>query len=172
VTALPPEPGRLSFEPPLPSEGPAPAGHRHPAQQAGSLDESARRLSNEELAVAQVLVAEGHQVRSLAPGAGPTADLSVCSRETEIKSLRPGATSSTLDNALRRARRQGTDVIVDARSSGLSVGATQRGVAIFAARVDRGRVERIRVVGDGFDRSYGSQSLDRSRRPGLGRGLG
>ena len=148
------------------------ASHRHPPARVGALDESARRLSHEELAVAHVLVAEGHAVRSLAPSAGPTADLSVCERETEIKSLRPGATAATVTNALRRARRQGTDVIVDARSSGLSGLAAQRGVDTFAARFDRGRVERIRVVGDGFDRSYGQRQLDRTAQPRLGQGLG
>lgn len=165
MTGLPPAEG------PVPSTAPH-GGHRHPSDRRGSLDESRRRLSHEELAAAQVLVAEGHDVRSLAVGAGPTADLSVCQRETEIKSLRPGATAATVTNALRKARRQGTDVLIDARSSGLSVLAAQRGVDTFAARFDRGRVERIRVVGDTFDRSYGERHLDRPARPRLGHGIG
>jgi hypothetical protein len=166
VSALPPVDGPMSTPVPLPAD------HRHPPDRRGALDESRRRLSHEELAAADVLVAEGHDVRSLAAGAGPTADLSVCQRETEIKSLRPGATAATVTNALRRARRQGTDVLIDARSSGLSVVAAQRGVDSFAARFDRGRVERIRVVGDTFDRSYGQRHLDRPARPPLGHGIG
>jgi hypothetical protein len=165
VTGLPPAEG------PVPPTAPL-GEHRHPADRRGSLDESRRRLSHEELAAAQVLVAEGHDVRSLAVGAGPTADLSVCQRETEIKSLRPGATAATVTNALRRARRQGTDVLIDARSSGLSVLAARRGVDTFAARFDRGRVERIRVVGDTFDRSYGERHLDRPARPRPDHGIG
>jgi hypothetical protein len=166
VSALPPVDG------PVPPTGPLAGDHRHPPDSKGALDESRRRLSHEELAAARVLVAEGHDVRSLAAGVGPTADLAVCQRETEIKSLRPGATAATVTNALRRARRQGTDVLIDARSSGLSVLAAQRGVDTFAARFDRGRVERIRVVGDTFDRSYGQRHLDRPAGPRLDRGMG
>jgi hypothetical protein len=165
VTAVP-APGELHRP-----GGPNAPEHRHGSGGPGHLDESARRLSHEEIAVAQVLVAEGHEVRSLAVGAGPTADLSVCRRATEVKTLRSGATAATVANALRRARHQGTDVIVDARGSGLLVTAAQRGVDAFAARLDRGRVERIRVVGDGFDRSYGPRQLDGPSRP-LSRGIG
>jgi hypothetical protein len=139
--------------------------HRHAPGHRGRLDESARRLSHEELAVARLLVREGHDVRSVATGAEPSADLTVCRRETEIKTPRWGATSATVNNGLRRARDQGTDVIIDARQSGLGRLAAQKGVADFAGRPDRGRVECVRVLGAGFDLSYRPQDLDR-----LGRG--
>jgi hypothetical protein len=165
MTDLPPHPSR----PPAPALG---GDHHHPTGRPGTLDESARRLSHEELSVARLLTAEGHDVRALAVGPGPTADLSVCRRDTEVKSLRPGATAATVTNALRRARQQGTDVVVDARSSGLTASGAQRGVDAFATRFDRGRVERIRVVGDGFDRSYGPRQLGRRTGAEVSRGLG
>jgi hypothetical protein len=144
-----------------------PAEHRHPPGHQGQLDETARRLSHEELAVAELLVSEGHSVRSLATSDRPTGDLSVCRRETEIKSLRPGATSRTVTNALKRAQEQGVDVLIDARKSGLLRLAAERGVSDFAAGPHRGRVERVRVIGSGFDRSYQRHDLDRmGRRPG------
>jgi hypothetical protein len=154
-----PRPGWLGqgTPPRVPADRHAP-GHR------GLLDESARRLSHEELAVAHLLVAQGHYVRSLAPSDGPTGDFKVCGRETEVKSLRPGATSRTVTNALRRAQEQGVDVIVDARQSGLLQLAAERGVAEFAARPDRGRVEGVRVLGSGFDHSYQRHDLDRLGR--------
>jgi hypothetical protein len=150
--------------------GPA-AEHRHALGPAGQLDESARRLSHEELAVARLLVGEGHHVRSQATADRPTADLSVCGRETEIKTLNPGATSRTVANALRRAAGQGRDVIVDARQSGLLRLAADHGVAAFAARSDRSGIERVRVLGNGFDRSYHGHDLDRMARHQGGRGL-
>jgi hypothetical protein len=163
--------------------GPAPSPdgrgphHRHPPGHRGRLDESARRLSHEELAVARLLVKEGHDVRSVATAEQPTPDLTVCGRMTEIKTPRLGATGATVNNELRRARRQGADVIVDARQSGLHRLAAQKGVADFAGRTDRGRIETVRVLGAGFDLSYRSQDLDRMRRgrsagAAFGAGLG
>jgi hypothetical protein len=140
---------------------------RNPPGHRGLLDETARRLSHEELAVARLLVTEGHHVRSLATSDRPTGDLSVCGRETEIKSLRLGASGRTVTNALKRAQHQGVDVIIDARQSGLLRLAAERGVADFASRAQQGRVEGIRVIGSGFDRSYQRHDLDRlGRRPG------
>jgi hypothetical protein len=159
-------PGWYGRPPARPGSAPGP-DDRHPPGHRGLLDETARRLSHEELAVAQLLVAEGHQVRSLAASDRPTGDLRVCGRETEIKSLRPGANSRTVTNALRRAQDQGVDVIIDARQSGLLRLAAERGVADFASRTQRGRVERIRVLGGDFDRTYGRHDIHRlGRRPG------
>ena len=149
--------------------------HKDPEGRSGRFDESARRLSHEELAVARLLVAAGHDVRSVAMAHHPTPDLEVCGRQTEVKTLRRGASPATLANALRRAREQGTDVIVDARVSGLLPLAAAQGVANFALKGQRGRIERVRVLGAGFDRTYRSQDLDRlARRPSgprFGRGI-
>jgi hypothetical protein len=145
----------------VPERGPH---HRHAPGHRGRLDESARRLSHEELAVARLLVREGHDVRSVATGLEKSADLTVCLRETEIKTPQLGATRATVNNELRRARNQGTDVIIDARHSGLQRLPAQQGVADFAGRFDRGRVESVRVLGAGFDLSYRAPDLDRLRR--------
>jgi hypothetical protein len=138
--------------------------HPHPPGRIGVFDESARRLSHEELAVAKLLVAEGHDVRAVAISYRATPDLEVCGRPTEVKTLGRGATGATVTNALRRARHQGADVIVDARGSGLQRLAAEQGVAAFATRRDRGLIERIRVLGAGFDRRYREADLDRMAR--------
>ncbi len=151
---------------------PRPARHAHPIGHPGTLDESARRLSHEEMAAARLLVSEGHHVRSQATGSTPTADFIVCGKETELKTLQPGATSRTVANALKRARDQGTDVIVDGRGSGLTRLGAHAGVAEWARRPDRGRIERVRVLGAGFDRSYGPHDLDRLGRRPPGRPFG
>jgi hypothetical protein len=138
--------------------------HRHPRGTVGRLDESARRLSHQELAVAQLLVDEGHDVRSLAEGRqlGRTADLDVCGVPTEVKSLQIGATSWTLENQLHRAVGQGRHVVVDGRSSGLKRRWAERGVERFAGRGDwRGSIVAVRVIGEGYDLAYGARELSR-----------
>lgn len=143
----------------------------------GSFDERARRLSHEEFAVARLLVAEGHRVRSLPQGRqlGRTPDLEVCGEATEIKTLQPGATSWTVENQLTRAIGQGQAVIVDARGSGLKRRWAERGVSRFAARRPwPGAVTSVRVVGDDYHLSYDRRELTRlrgfyRRPPGLGR---
>jgi hypothetical protein len=145
----------------LENAAPDGAEHRHQPGRVGRFDESSRRLSHEELSVARLLVAEGHDVRTVPVASHPTPDLLVCGRGTEIKTLSPGATSDTVRNALCHARRQGTDAIVDARASGLGPVTAELGVAKFAAGADRGLVERVRVLGTGYDRSYRAHDLDR-----------
>jgi hypothetical protein len=140
------------------------------------LDESERRLSWAELAMARMLVGEGHRVRALPErgGHGPTADFDVCGVKTEVKTLDPGATARTLVNALRRGRQQGEAVIVDATGSGLSRPLAERGVAHFAVGGDLGDVGQVRVLGAGFSLSYGLRDLTRiieRHVPGPGIGL-
>jgi hypothetical protein len=140
------------------------ADHRHPPGAAGRLDESARRLSHDELAVAELLLAEGHEVRSLPEGRhlGRTADLEVCGVATEVKTVQLGATSWTLENQLHRAVGQGEHVIVDARGSGLRRRWAERGVERFAGRGDwRGSLTAVRVLGAGYDLTYGRRELSR-----------
>ncbi len=140
---------------------------------AGWLDESARRLTHSEYAVAQQLANEGHRVRSLPehPGQGPIADLEVCGIAVEVKSFLsvaqrdarvPGPRS--VFNKLVSAERQGTTVIIYARDSGLTAAAAKEGVASYAAQRRQGQLDRIRAVGDGFDMSWGRQ-LRLARRP-------
>lgn len=141
--------------------------HDHPPGHRGRFDESRWRVSHEELAVARMLVAEGHDVRSKPqrPAVGRTGDFEVCGRETEVKTLGPNATARSLANALIRAEGQGVDVIVDASKTRLHRLAADRGVAEFTQRrspeiegrrhrAAAAQIERIRVIGRGFDRSY------------------
>ena len=164
-------------------------GHQHPSGHRGRLDESRWRLSHEELAVARLLVSEGHDVRSRPQRSrlGRTGDFDVCGRETEVKTLGPNATGKSVTNALMRAQGQGVDVIVDASTTRLHRLGVDRGVAEFARRQDTGidarpsarEIERIRVIGRGFDRSYrlgetlevGQRAAHRSPQ-GVGLGLG
>jgi hypothetical protein len=153
------------------------SGRCHPLGAPGSFDERPRRLSHDEFAVARLLVAEGHRVRSLPEGRvlGRTADLEVCGVTTEIKTLKPGATSWSVENQLTRAIGQGDQVIVDARGSGLKRRWAERGVTRFAARRPwPGAISSVRVVGEDYHLSYDRRELTRLRGfhrgpPGLGR---
>jgi hypothetical protein len=156
------------------------SSHRHAPGARGQLDESARRLTHEELAVARVLAAEGHDVQSQSdrPGMGRTGDFVVCGRETEVKTLGPKATPKSLANALIRAQGQGVDVVVDATKTRMHRLAVDRGLAEFGRRrvayVDARRlegrdpgpqIERIRVMGRGFERSYRLAEARHAERP-------
>jgi hypothetical protein len=148
---------------------------RHPRGDRGSFDESARRVSWPELEVGQRLAAEGHRVRSIPDGRGrgKTADFDVCGVATEVKTLNPRATSSTLDNALRRGRDQGELVIVNASASGLARHWAERGVNEFASGARLGKLQAVRVIGAGFEFSYSRTDLLRiAERGGPERSIG
>lgn len=125
----------------------------------GALDESARRLSHSELAVARVLAAEGHQVRSVAelPGRSKTADLDVCGVPVEVKALLPSSERDnrphprTVYNKLHRGAQQANDVVVLSAGSGLRASDARAGVDLFRLRGGAGADWSARVLGDGFD---------------------
>ena len=135
------------------------------------MDESLRRLSHEEFAVATLLASEGHAVKSLAEGrgGGPVADLGVCGSYVEVKSWqslgerggRPPTSRSVL-NKLLKAADQAPRVVLYAKGSGLLASEARRGVEMYAGGLGRPgpRLRGVRVVGDGFDLSW-------NRRPGL-----
>lgn len=146
---------------------PAPA-HCAPshAHGGGGIDESARRLSHEELAVAAKLAADGHRVLSLPEGRGRgrTADLEVCGRPVEVKSWRAiedrhgrAPTARSVLNKLIDGRRQADTVVLNGRGSGLTAATARGGVALYAARPDGGQLSAIRVIGDGFDLAWSRQ---------------
>jgi hypothetical protein len=81
---------------------------------------------------------------------------------TEVKTLNPRATSSTLANALRRGRDQGELVIVNASSSGLARHWAERGVREFAAKGQLGKIQGVRVIGADFELSYERADLVRA----------
>jgi len=142
---------------PVASSPPSGCGH---GRSAGRLDERARRLSHEELAVAHHLAAEGHHAASLRehPGNGPVADLEVCGQAVEVKSWLPlpqrdGRVPGprSVVNKLLSARDQAATVVLYARGSGLTETAARAGMAEYAGRRDGGKVRTVRILGDGFD---------------------
>jgi hypothetical protein len=139
-----------------------PCGQLHQAA-AGHLDETARRLSHEELAIAELLVAEGHDVRSVPESrrGGRRADLSVCGAAVEVKSFlalddrtrQPGARS--VYNKLADAAGQARHVVLIGRGSGLSPAAVRQGLARWARRAGPEPVlDSVRAVGDGYDLTW------------------
>jgi hypothetical protein len=155
---------------------PSLSGHRHLPGQHGTFDETGRRVPWEELAVAAILVAEGHHVRAWPErgGRGRRPDFEVCGIKTELKTLDHGATAQTVANAMRRGQAQGEVVIVNAAGSGLSRRQAEAGVHRFAGSGRLGRVSEVRVLGAGFSLSYPRVALDRmvdGRRSEQGVGL-
>ncbi len=144
----------------------------------GRVDERARRLSHEELAVARQLASENHRVESRreTPGRGPSADLSVCGMAVEVKSfldrrLREGSRPSpaSVCNKLLKAGHQADQVILNGRGSGLSETAARRGVALFTSRGGWERAASVRVLGDRFDLRLGAPEREASRAHGHAR---
>ncbi|HLI23908.1 MAG TPA: hypothetical protein VKU91_03065 [Acidimicrobiales bacterium] len=139
--------------------------------QGGWVDESARRLSHQEVAVARLLAAEGHRVRSLAewPWLGPTSDLEACRLSVEVKSFlsvgdhpsRRPPTPESLCNKLIKASSQGEVAIIWGVGSGLSRRVAEDGVALFASQPGRRRLGQVRVVGNGFDLAWRGPQLSR-----------
>lgn len=125
----------------------------------GRLDERARRLSHEELAIAQRLVADGHQVRSRSDfsPSGRTPDLDVCHTTVEVKTLLPRelrpqgrpASWRSVANKLADACGQGPHVVIWARGSGLDEAAARRGLT--QAAVHSPDLRTVEIVGDGFE---------------------
>jgi hypothetical protein len=139
-----------------------PACDHHPGV-IGHIDETPRRLSHEEYAVAALLAGEGHDVRSLASrrGGPRTPDLEVCGRGVEVKSWLPvadrggrPATSRSVLNKLLDASDQASACVLYGRGSGLSASTARAGVSLFATRSGRDRPTDVRVIGDGFDLSW------------------
>lgn len=145
-----------------------PCTHAHgPA--SGALDETARRLSHEEYAVARLLAGEGHDVRSLAESrrGGRCSDLLVCGTPVEVKSFMPRAerrrepTPQSVLNKLLDAGGQASHVVLVGTGSGLSPSTARRGLARYSVG-DRAvpRLASVRVVGDGYDLAW-------RRHPGI-----
>ncbi len=144
------------------------AGSEH-GSRPGVVDERARRLSHEEMAVAGRLASEGHHVRSLPEGRGRgrVADLEACGVAVEVKSWlslteRNGRAPSprSVLNKLVQAGRQAPTVVLNGYGTGLTVGVARLGMALYSARPDAGLLSSVRVLGDGFDLAW-------TRRPEL-----
>src|SRR2546422_9151059 len=96
------------------------------AARVGTIDESTRTFNPAERRIAEVLAAEGKDVKALPESLMPytrSADALVAGRLTEFKSLAPGAGSGTMRNTINQSIKgggQARDIIIDARSSGLT----------------------------------------------------
>jgi hypothetical protein len=113
--------------------------------------------SDAEHRIDQLLRSEGHRVKPNPleglEGVGRQGDRLIDGVLTELKSLDPGATSNTIRNVVNNSVRRGgqaRSIIIDARGSGLSQEEAARGIA-RAMGISRGRIDRIRVIGDGFN---------------------
>jgi hypothetical protein len=146
-------------------------GYEH-GSRAGVVDERARRLSHEEMAVAGRLASEGHHVRSRPEGRGRgrVADLEACGVAVEVKSWLPlterqgrAPGPRSILNKLVQAGRQAPTVVLNGYGTGLTVGAARLGMALYSARPDAGLLRAVRVLGDGFDLTW-------TRRPELALG--
>jgi hypothetical protein len=157
---------------------------RHPGR-AGTFDETARRASHQELAVAKTLVSEGHEVRTVAERKGArTPDLEACGASVEVKSFQGLAErggraprAESVANKLLDARGQGSIAVILATGSGLSATAARAGYDMFRDRAvteGLGKVRGVRVMGDGFDVSFkaavdvrlAGRSVEAGARPG------
>lgn len=163
--------------------GPLACGGRHAGP--GRLDETARRLSHEEVAVARLLADEGHDVRSLPESrrGGRRPDLSVCSTTVEVKSFdrledRNGVSPSAngVFNKLLDAAGQSRHAVLYGVGSGLTAETARRGLARYWSQpTDQPKLDHVRVLGDGFDLSWsrrrertaGLSTRPPDRRPGL-----
>jgi hypothetical protein len=128
-------------------------------QGPGKIDESARKFSGQERRIATLLANEGKNVTSLPEVEGQrNADATVDGVPTEFKTMEPdpskqNADSATVRNQVNNSIRKGgqaRNMILDARGSGLTAEEAARGIA-RAWGIARGKIDSIRIIGDGFD---------------------
>ncbi|MDY0810580.1 RHS repeat-associated core domain-containing protein [Kitasatospora purpeofusca] len=121
---------------------------------SGTLDQTEKIFNPQERRVADKLLSEGKNVKSLAESkvdGQRMGDAEVDGVLTEFKSLKPGATNNTVKNDLNKAKGQARDVFIDARDSGLSEEEARRGIGRFLGANGQDRLNQIRILGDGFD---------------------
>ncbi|WP_220139261.1 hypothetical protein [Nocardia sp. GTS18] len=116
----------------------------------GTIDESASSFNAAERRIAELLADEGKNVTAIPRGAERTPDALVDGVPTEFKSLEPGASNVTVKNALKSARGQADDAIIDGRGSGLTQDEAQRGLARFLGAYPD-KMNNVRIVGDGWE---------------------
>ena len=114
-----------------------------------------RTLSAEETAVANQLVAEGHTVEVLAESSVRTADFLVDGVRTELKSISnitSGDPSGALGRRILDGAGQASNIIADVRQQAGMTEELARRAARRAYGADQGgRIQSIRLIGQGFD---------------------
>lgn len=120
----------------------------------GVIDESEARFKPKERRVAELLSAEGSNVKAVPVVKDQrTADAIVDGHRVEFKTPDPRATNGRIVNEVQRSIRgggQARDIIVDARGSGLSEAEAKLALDRISG-VTRGKLDSVRIVGNGFD---------------------
>jgi hypothetical protein len=145
--------GGRGGKPPNGGDSPPPE-EPFPEEGEGSIDETAKQFNDKERRIAELLKGEGKNVKSIKEStvdSERTPDAEVDGVETEFKTLDEGAGPNTVKNTLNKAKGQARDAIIDARGSGLSEEGAREGLARFLRNNPPGRMNYIRVVGDGYD---------------------
>ena len=158
-------------------------GHPHDGS-PGRIDESARRLSHEELAVARAFSEAGHDVQSVAESrrGGRRPDLLACGEPVEVKSFcaaverqRPPSPEGVF-NKLADGAGQAPHVVLVGGGSGLSVETVRRGLSLYeSGRRPVPPLTSVRAIGDGYDVAWArgtGRELPPPPRPEPGHGLG
>ncbi|MEZ4668702.1 MAG: hypothetical protein R3E39_12390 [Anaerolineae bacterium] len=73
--------------------------------------------------------------------------------KVELKGLDPGGDSNTVRNAVNNSIKRGGQariIVIDARGSGLTLEEAERSLRRVAG-IQQGRLDSLRIVGDGFD---------------------
>ncbi|UXY32441.1 PrsW family glutamic-type intramembrane protease [Streptomyces sp. HUAS TT20] len=120
----------------------------------GSIDESEKAFSPKERRIAETLQSEGKNVQALKESevdGRKTPDAVVDGVPTEFKTLDPGAAPNSVKNTLNTAKKQARDAVVDARGSGLDESGAREGLGKFLRNNPPGRMNSVRVIGDGYD---------------------
>lgn len=120
----------------------------------GKIDETEKPFNPKERQIAELLESEGKHVKAIKESevdGVKTADSEVDGTPTEFKSLEPGARANTVKNQLNSAKKQARDAIIDTRGSGLSESEAREGLGKFLRANPPGRMDFIRIVGDGFN---------------------
>jgi hypothetical protein len=127
----------------------------------GVIDESEAIFSDEEKEIARLLSSEGKDVKSLPRSVvrgQRTGDALVDGKRTEFKTMSQGGDDSTVKNEVSNSIKHGgqaRDIVIDARSSGLSKDAAIKGLNRIHG-ISRGKLDSVRIIADDFDitRSY------------------
>jgi hypothetical protein len=123
----------------------------------GVVDERASRFTPRERQLADYLAGEGRAVVAVHDGGGAMGrrpDATVDGAPTEFKSLDPGASNTTVKGALNSGKGQALRVIVDSRGSGLAAEEAERGLRRFLGSPYGGRLNEIRIIGDGYEMNW------------------
>jgi hypothetical protein len=139
--------------PPVSERSRPPGGKARSVQEGGR---AAKMVQERQAALDDYLRGQGRTVEPNPlegkPGVGRQGDRIVDGVKTEYKSLDPGATDSTVRNAVNNSIRRGGQaraIVIDARGSGLTEEAATQGLNRVSG-ITRGKLDRVEVVGEGY----------------------